>query len=208
MRRCLIVFLLLAAAIPLSAQFSIDSKGRGNKPILINSDAMDVDLENGKATFYGNVIVNDPQVIITCKKMILYQEPKKKQKDAAAGKKNTEKTANSPRKDGKEEKSDSLTGGAKLDRIECVEDVVITRKKVRDDDKNQWGTCGKAVYFHQKGTITMTEEPVLYQDDSKITGTRLTFFRDSNRIEGTEIKIEARDLNSERKKDGGKASAN
>ena len=45
----------------------------------------------------------------------------------------------------------------------------------------------------------MTEDPVLYQDDSKITGNRLTFFRDSNRIEGTEIKIEARDINSEKR---------
>ena len=196
--RCPAVFLLLAAVIPLSAQFSIDSKGRGDKPILINSDAMDVDLENGKATFYGNVIVNDPQVIITCRKMILYQAPKKKQA-AAPGKTAPEKPAASPEKDGKKESDDSITGGAKLDRIECIEDVVVTRKKVKDDDKNQWGTCGKAVYLHQKGTITMTEEPILYQDDSKITGTRLTFFRDSNRIEGTEIRIEARDLNAEKK---------
>ena len=68
--------LLLAAMLPLSAQFSLSGKDRGDKPILINSDSMDVDMENGKATFYGNVIVNDQDVTITCQKMVLYQEPK------------------------------------------------------------------------------------------------------------------------------------
>ena len=80
----LIPCLLLAAALPLAAQFSLNTKDRGDKPILINSDAMDVDIENGKATFYGNVIVNDPQVIITCDRMILYQEPKVEKKAAPA----------------------------------------------------------------------------------------------------------------------------
>ena len=43
----------------------------------------------------------------------------------------------------------------------------------------------------------MMIDPVLYQDDSKITGIRLTFFRDSKRIEGTDIKITARNLSEE-----------
>ena len=76
----LIYCLLMAAALPLAAQFSLDSKNREGKPILINSDAMNVDLEKGIATFYGNVIVNDPDVVITCKKMVLYQETKNKGK--------------------------------------------------------------------------------------------------------------------------------
>ena len=45
----------------------------------------------------------------------------------------------------------------------------------------------------------MLIDPVLYQDDSKITGIRLTFFRDSKRIEGTDIKITARNLDEESK---------
>lgn len=181
----LIPCLLLAIALPLAAQLSLDSKDREGKPILINSDAMDVEIEKGIATFYGNVVVNDPDVIITCKKMVLYQEPKEKDK---AKRKNAK-----PRKDSK----DPLSGeNTKLERIECIDDVVITRKNT--GDKSQWGTCGKAVYYHKQGTITMTIEPILYQDESKITGTRLTFFRDSKRIEGTDIKISARNLDEEK----------
>lgn len=186
-------FLLLAAALPLSAQFTLDSDGRKDKPIMINSDAMDIDMENDKATFYGNVIVNDPDVVITCKKMVLYRESKKdRKKDQEQKEKKTEKDS------GKKDSADSLSGDQKLERIECIDDVVITRKNIQEKGKNQWGTCGKAVYYHKKGAITMTVEPVLYQDDSKITGTRLTFFRDSKRIEGTDIKIEARNLQDEK----------
>lgn len=182
----LIYCLLMAAALPLAAQFSLDSKNREGKPILINSDAMNVDLEKGIATFYGNVIVNDPDVVITCKKMVLYQETKNKGKQAKSDKKNVDR----------KKSKDPLAGeGAKLERIECIDDVVITRKNT--EGKNQWGTCGKAVYFHKEGTITMTIDPVLYQDESKITGIRLTFFRNSKQIEGTDIKITARNLTEE-----------
>ena len=182
----LIPCLLLTITLPLAAQLSLDSKDREGKPILINSDAMDVDIEKGIATFYGNVVVNDPDVIITCKKMVLYQEPK--EKDKAKRKKVKTK---------KDSSKDPLSGeNTKLERIECIDDVVITRKNT--GEKSQWGTCGKAIYYHKQGTITMTIVPVLYQDDSKITGTRLTFFRDSKRIEGTDIKISARNLDEEK----------
>lgn len=177
--------LLLAITLPLAAQFSLDSDKREGKPILINSDAMSVDIEKGIATFFGNVIVNDPQVIITCKKMVLYQEPKSK----TAEKKKTEQK--------KKKNNDPLSGeGSKLERIECIDDVVITRKD--SGDKNHWGTCGKAVYYHKQGSITMTIEPILYQDDSKITGTRLTFYTDSKQIEGSDVRITARNLGDEK----------
>ncbi|MBQ9772706.1 MAG: hypothetical protein IJW23_12860 [Lentisphaeria bacterium] len=177
----LIPCLLLAISLPLAAQFSLDSKNREGKPILINSDAMDVEIEKGIATFYGNVVINDPDFIITCNKMVLYQAPK-------------DKNAKKPAK--KKDPNDPLgASGAKLDRIECIDNVVITRKNT--GDKSQWGTCGKAIYFHKEGKITMMIDPVLYQDDSKITGIRLTFFRDSKRIEGTDIKITARNLSEE-----------
>ena len=97
----------------------------------------------------------------------------------------------------KDSSKDPLSGeNTKLERIECIDDVVITRKNT--GEKSQWGTCGKAIYYHKQGTISMTIVPVLYQDDSKITGTRLTFFRDSKRIEGTDIKISARNLDEEK----------
>lgn len=177
----LIPCLLLAMSLPLTAQLSLDSSNREGKPILINSDAMDVEIEKGVATFYGNVVVNDPDIVITCQKMVLYQAPKADKSKKAAAKKKSK---------------NSLEGNdAKLERIECIGDVVITRKN--SGESSQWGTCGKAIYYHKDGYVTMSSEPVLYQDDSKITGIRLTFFRDSKRIEGTDIKITARNLNDE-----------
>ena len=192
----LISCLLLAAALPLVAQISLDSKNREGQPILINSDAMNVDLEKGIATFYGNVIVNDPDVLITCKKMVLYQEPKNKTKDKKQ--KELKKKKKSEKKSKKKDSKDPFDSeNSKLERIECIDNVVITRKNT--EGKNQWGTCGKAIYFHKEGSITMSIDPVLYQDDSKITGIRLTFFRDSKQIEGTDIKITARNLGEEEK---------
>ena len=201
--------LLLAAVLPLAAQFSLDSKNRSGEPILINSDAMNVDLEKGSATFYGNVVVNDPDVIIECKKMVLYQEPKNKNNDdvkrkaererkrklaQTMSKEELEKLAKQEQEKKKKEKEqkdkDPFSGeNSKLERIECIGDVKITRKNT--DGKNESGTCGKAVYFHKEGSITMTIDPVLYQDDSKITGVRLTFFHKSKQIEGTDVKITA-----------------
>lgn len=216
--------LLLAAVLPLTAQFSLDSKNRDGKPILINSDAMNVDLEKGIATFYGNVIVNDPDVVITCKKMVLYQESKsdekaKREAEREKKRKLAEKMskaelekfiqAERKKKELEKDKKDPLSGeGSKLERIECIDDVVITRKNT--EGKNQWGTCGKAVYFHKEGSITMSIDPILYQDESKITGIRLTFFRDSKQIEGTDIKITARNLDAEKKdpRNPGKAGKN
>ena len=190
----LIPCLLLAATLPLAAQFSLNTKYRGDKPILINSDAMDVDIENGKATFYGNVIVNDPEVIITCDRMVLYQEPKQAKKPAQAAAPAGQPAPAAKPASGKS--SDDLMGGdTRLERIECIGNVVITRKNT--GEKSQWGKCGKAIYYHKLGKITMLLAPYLYQDDSMITGTRLSFFRDSKRIEGTDIKISARNLGEE-----------
>lgn len=180
----LIPCLLLAIALPLSAQL-LDAKNRDDRQIMITSDAMDVDMKNGKATFYGNVVVNDPEVIIQCDKMVLYQAKDKKKENGKAD-------------SGKDKKSND-GDVEKLDRIECIDNVIITRKNFQEDGKNQNGTCGKATYFHKLGKVTMEIEPVLYQGKNKITGTTLSFFQKSENVTGTDIKIEARDLQKEMK---------
>ena len=186
-----ITCLFLAALVPLSAQFSLDSGNRKEKPIKVDSDAMDIDMQSGKATFYGNVVVNDPDVMINCDRMILYRDNKKDAKDKKEADQNKEVQKDQSKKEEK------LAEDLKLERIECIGNVVITRKNFQEKGKNQRGTCGKATYYHQIAKITMEIEPVLYQDDSKITGTTLSFFNNSQRISGTDIKIEARNLKEE-----------
>ena len=185
----LIPCLLLAMTLPLAAQLSVNAKDLKGRTILISSDAGDVELKKGIATFYGNVIVNDPEVLITCQKMVLYQEPKAQRKDKKS------KPDASDKKDSKKSQKDD---DVKLERIECIGDVVIVRKNT--GESSQRGTCGKAVYYHKEGKINMLDEPVVYQNDSVVTGTRLTLFCDSERIEGTKINIVAKNLDQERER--------
>ena len=81
--------LFLLAQVPVSAQLSLFSTTRGNQvnrkdtPTVINSDAMDIDLANNKATFMGNVVVDDPEMTITCRKMTIFLvDDKKNETDA------------------------------------------------------------------------------------------------------------------------------
>jgi len=74
---------LLAAQIPLFSQISLFSAAnknrasRGDTPTTINADAMDIDIANNKATFLGNVLVDDPEMLITCRKMVPLKTPKR-----------------------------------------------------------------------------------------------------------------------------------
>ena len=192
----LIPCLLLATAVPLMAQFDFNSKvnSEDRGPTYIKADSMGVDLEKKITTFYGNVVVNDPEIVITCQKMVLYQVPKKTQVDP----KNLTEAEKAKLAEEKRKEKDSLTGNSKLERIECIGNVVMTRK-TKPGEKSEWGTCGKAVYYQKDGRINMIQNPVLHQDDSTITGIRLTYYRDSKRVEGTGINIQARNFSQEKK---------
>ena len=196
MMKRLIPCLLLALTLPLAAQFSMNAENRKDKPIKIKSDAMDIDMKTGKGSFYGNVVVDDPEVIIECDRMVLYRDQEKKddkKKDDA--KKEVKK---------EEQKDDDLMADQKLERIECIGNVRITRKNFHKNGRNHRGTCGKATYFHKLGKIVMEKDPVLYQGENKISGITLSFFQESERVTGTEIKIEARNLQNETKDSGKK----
>lgn len=192
--------LLLAAALPVMAQL-FDSEKQSNGPIKITSDVMDVDMEKKITVFTGNVLVVDEQVTITCTKMILYGANEKGQKK-------------DQKKDQKKEKRrDGSLGSTELEKIECFgsadNPVVIHRRPPKDqkNPKDEWGTCGRAVYYHtvDKGVITMYDEPVLYQDDSRITGETLNLYNGSKRFTGTMIKLNAR-IKAEEEKDARKAN--
>ena len=107
--------LLLAAQIPAYSQISLfsaakrDGGKRGDAPTTINADAMDIDIANNKATFLGNVLVDDPEMLITCRKMVIILEDAKKD-------------GTDPKKAAKTDESNPV-GGKELSRIECIEDV-------------------------------------------------------------------------------------
>ena len=142
-------------------------KEKSDEPTIINSDAMDIDMANDKVTLLGNVDVQDPEMGIKCRKMIIYL--------------------------GKSTKKTQSTGDAARDeqsskeviRIECIGDVVITRNQVENANgtkENQQAFAGKAVYEIKEDSITLTEDPVLVSGPNRLRGERIILHTKTERV--------------------------
>ena len=144
-----------------------NKKAKSDEPTIINSDAMDIDMANDKVTLLGNVDVQDPEMGIKCRKMIIYL--------------------------GKSSKKSASTGDAVRDeqsgkeviRIECTGDVVITRNQVENANgakENQQAFAGKAVYELKEDSITLTEDPVLVSGPNRLRGERIILHTKTERV--------------------------
>ena len=150
-----------------STSSSKSNRKSNDEPTIINSDAMDIDMANDKITLLGNVDVQDPEMNIKCRKMIIYLG--KSEKKAAA-------TGDSAR----DEQS-----GKEVVRIDCIGDVVITRLQVDSPDgkkENQQAFAGKAVYLIKEETITLTEDPVLVNGPNRLMGERIILHTKTERV--------------------------
>lgn len=139
------------ASAQLAEMFKTQFKNRKtDKPSRISAMSMDVDVQQNMATLLGSVEVDDPEVNIKCRKMVIYLTDVKEE-----GKKF---------KEAKESK--------RLDRIECYGDVVITRAAVPGEslDKLQQAFANKAVYNVSKNLITLQENPVVVYGVNKLVG--------------------------------------
>ncbi len=167
--------LFAAALIPAQAYaqaslFSVGKMGSSHakgsqQPTVITSDTMDIDIANNVATLIGNVDVDDVEMNIKCHKMIIYLE----NKDVSA-----------------KESADSPEKGKQLRRVECIGDVVITRKvklgAAEAKEGEQKALAGHADYDIATGTIVLSEDPVLIRGTTRINGTTITIFRESERM--------------------------
>ena len=151
-----------------SASPSAKKKGKSSEPTIINSDAMDIDMANDKITLLGNVDVQDPEMNIKCRKMIIYLGKNQKKQ---------EKTGDSAR----DEQS-----GKEVVKIECIGDVVITRvmadSPTGQAKENQQAFAGKAVYLIKEETITLTEDPVLVNGPNRLMGERIILHTKTERV--------------------------
>jgi|GEM_PF-4347429 len=153
--------------------FSVSAKENGKKdrseePTIINSDAMDIDLARDMVTLLGNVDVQDPEMNIKCRKMIIYLAKSEKKDKPATG----------------DEVRDEQSG-KEVVKIECIGDVVITRKQVDSPSgqkENQQAFAGKAVYMIKEETITLTEEPVLVNGSNRLMGEKIIMYTKTERI--------------------------
>ena len=177
---CKFYTVLLAAGILLfSAEtlaqlqlFSVSSsaerrKEKSDEPTVINSDAMDIDMAHDKVTLLGNVDVQDPEMNIKCRKMIIYLGKNEKLKDSSGDSARDEQS------------------GKEVVKIECIGDVVITRMQVATAGKmpeRQQAFAGKAVYLIKEETITLTEDPVLVNGLNRLMGERIILHTKTERV--------------------------
>ena len=150
-----------------SVPASDSRKDRSDDPTIINSDAMDIDMANDKITLLGNVDVQDPEMNIKCRKMIIYLGRNDK-KGKSAGDTIRDEQA-----------------GKEVTRIDCFGDVVIIRIMPVSADgirENQRALAGKAVYSVKEEKITLTENPVLIRDANRLYGETIIMHTKTERV--------------------------
>lgn len=202
----LALILLLTGNFTLSAQMSFLSSSkarrtdRTGKPTIINADAMDIDIQNNKAVFMGNVMVDDPEITITCRKMtIILEDSEKDEKDGKKDAKAADAKQNNDKKDDKKDEDDPI-GGKELSKIICTEEVVITRKLPLSNGDSQKALSDRAVYDLKEGTIELSENPVVIKGNSNLQGEKITLYTDSERITVVNAIATSSNLNPSMKK--------
>ena len=204
----LALILLLTGNFTLSAQMSFLSASkarrpdRTGKPTIINADAMDIDIQNNKAVFMGNVMVDDPEITITCRKMtIILEDSDKDEKDTKKDAKAADAKQKDNKKDDKKDKDeDDPIGGKELSKIICTEEVVITRKLPLSNGDSQKALADRAVYDLKEGTIELSEKPVVIKGNSNLQGEKITLYTDSERITVVNAIATSSNLNPSMKK--------
>lgn len=197
---------LIAAAVFCTAEVSAQGipslfgKERANSrdrssdiPTTITAMSMDVDMGKNIATLLGDVFVDDQEMTIRCEKMLIFFEDKKKAdntaKDGAADKDNAAIKVSAADKE-KSSDPQEMAGGKRPVKIECYTNVVIQAKQKPAEDgkppKEQKATAEKAVYDLVKDEITLTGDaknlPVIYDGDSKVTGTKIIIIINEERM--------------------------
>lgn len=150
-----------------SSSVAKDRKERSDEPTIINSDAMDIDMANDKVTLLGNVDVQDPEMNIKCRKMVIYLG-KSGKKSVATGDAARDEQA-----------------GKEVIKIECIGDVVITRVQAETPSgvqEKQQAFAGKAVYMIKEDTITLTEDPILVNGPNRLMGERIILHTKTERV--------------------------
>jgi len=174
LKRTMLAALALAAALSLCVEavaadslfnmgFGGSSRKNSDQPTRIDADSMDIDLSSNVATLTGNVLVDDAEATIKCHKMIIYLDDAKAEasKEGAKGSKI-------------EDQANPETS-KKLKRVECIGDVIITRKAKKAVDANaavpeQKALAGRADYDAVTGLIVLSEDPVVFHGKDVVKG--------------------------------------
>ncbi|HBM15525.1 MAG TPA: hypothetical protein DD381_04160 [Lentisphaeria bacterium] len=161
------VGMLFAYNLFANSMFSLPEPSSDNKkqePMTITSNSMDIDFKNNLITLIGNVVVDDKSTNITSDKMLIYlQDKKKKSQDS----------------------EDSGMSGKEAKFIVALGDVVVIQRNIAKNgtkDGIRKTTAGRADYNTENGIIVLTENPIIYENNSYIKGDRITLWKDSDRM--------------------------
>lgn len=136
-------------------------KSKANVPTIVNADAMDMDIARNQVVLLGNVDVQDPEMNIKCRKMVIYLGDAGDGNDLRLREKNR-----------------------RVVRIECIDDVVITRAADKSAGRQeiQQAFAGKAVYLVKDDTITLTLKPVVVNGPNRLEGEQITLYTKTDRV--------------------------
>ena len=98
-----------------------------------------------------------------------------------------------PKKAAKTDESNPV-GGKELSRIECIEDVVITRKAPLSSGEEQKAFAGKAIYDVKEDSITLQEKPLVIKGKSRVRGEIITLHLESERVEVVNATIQSTEI--------------
>lgn len=153
-----IFFLLLSLMVAGAVDYAAAAAAPRNNTRIV-SEKMVYDAKKNLVVFEGKVHVTRPTMEIWSDLLTVALED--------GGKK-----AASP---GVSSSTDALgIGGGKVDRI-------IAEKNVRIKQDNKVGTCGRATYFVNEGRIVMEYNPVIVDNDNRISGKVITYDTETGR---------------------------
>jgi lipopolysaccharide export system protein LptA len=169
-----LLFIMFFSSICYSEGDPLDMSGgdKSEEPTVITADTMELDMVKNLITLEGSVVVNYPESKIQADLIYVYLDKDKKDD------KEKKESANTTVSD--------TAGGQKVDKIIAIGHVIIERvlPDVNGEPQpRQKAVGGHAVYDTNKGTIVLTKKPMLiYGDGSYVSGTRITLWKDSDRL--------------------------
>jgi lipopolysaccharide export system protein LptA len=148
----LIIWLCMALAI--GGLYAVMAMAAPSNPLTITSGKMNAYGKSRKAIFEKSVVLTRDDMVIRSDRMTVFFK-----------KGETEKTEDSP--------GDSF--GQQVDVVEAEGSVLMEKSDAR-------ATSGHAVYDKDKENVVLTESPVAWQNGTRITGLRMTFYLKEERF--------------------------
>jgi lipopolysaccharide export system protein LptA len=165
------------------------TKGSSGK-IIVNTDFADLKLSENFAELIGKVVVKEPRATLQCKKMLIYAVNTGEVKVKKAGDLDDQDIVGSDDVPARI----SLGENKELERIICIEDVVIVRNLSKDEPA-QRATGDKALYevMERKITLTGTETkyPTMERDKDIMEGDKIVLWLNSEKLDINNGRVKA-----------------